>query len=367
MSGSQAIDIRCFLGMWKHAGNHEKGARMSKRSKKPEQPWNACKSLYCFMSTNKELSVKDFNLRLKECCGAIARSVLASPAYLTLLIGLLSGLCELARVFATMLVPIFIEGIRDSQSWQAFQKAGPLAMAALGTLTFGFGCILLNASIEKYRARRDLQSVYSRYGCFFPNLLASMLLASLVPAAYLKNLSAFATNNTSLLLIATCIISCLRTSTLLPARIPLPCGKCINTRLGRFAFSAIVQTVLTCTAYAITCFFRWNKLPPEDLSKVLAVSFLFHITWLLVLGPRELEALIAIDPFKTNSRTAKHRQKGDACPSRTTDLQTPKCWIRRNSPYYAIQAILLFTALVFAMMSPGILCSALDMLLGSTA
>ena len=291
------------------------------------------------------MSLFSYNEAVRHRCRNIVRVILSTKSggagYMATLAAIMSGACEMARIIAADTAPWLFPELAESAGWKLYLESSPLAMGACGVAVALIGCILYRNSIERYKARRGLTSIYPHYSCSVPNLAISIF-ALCIPtvgvAYYFVNRLPL---SPILLFAASWLLSAARIKTLAPR------SKVMFPLLALIAVQVVVVPVVIRVG-----------LPKELITSLNAVYFMVHVLWACILGIGELRLAIRYQ-FVLRTPKKRHEERFDDC-------RTPKQWASRSLPYFVAETACLYIALCMIMLVPAFLIS-FNMLLLSMA
>lgn len=250
--------------------------------------------------------------------------------------------CEMARVFVVDTAPTHLPMLAESAGWEAYLKAPSLAMGLFGLMVALIGYVLYWASLEKFKARRGMRSIYPQYPCFYANLAFSIAASSVPIAGIACVQSSRLTSSLTTLFLVAWTLSFVRILTLAPRSMYK------NVASLLVAFDAMV-------AFALIG--RKVELSQELIISLSAMYFLLHVVWACVLGINELRIFVSF-------RISGLRSHEIANTRKAMDCRTPRQWAGRSLSFFAVQLICLFPMLCIIMMVPPYFIS-LNMLLFS--
>lgn len=284
------------------------------------------------------VSLEDYVAASKAHRDSFVNAILHGGAgYLTIVIGLLSGLCELAKAIAIPLAPKFCQGLTCTSGWNAYTKTGPLVMAFMGISVLVIFSIFQFIGIEKYKARRSLPAKFPSYGCSLANVTISCLFATILMSVsiHLFILDLKMTWPHCLLSIAICTI---RTSSVLPISIQVRKRQKNLILPLRILIALLLPFLLGCLLYVSP--FSPRTVDSGYSTVVLELQLPFLLFWLGLVGSSEISIWKNGKRKKSDSiRSSKDAQN---------DLRTPEEWFVRALGYDVFIFCSLFCLLIVA-------------------
>ncbi len=300
--------------------------------------WGAMEAARDFLEfvldDGRTMSLSSYLEEIRLHCLNLVRALLlektAGAWYVTLFVTIMSGVCEIARLFVADTAPVDLPPLVNSAGWEAYLKASPLAMGAFGVIAALVGYVLYWTSLEKFKARRGMRSIYPQYQCSYLNLAFSILVSGVPIAGIVCAQSGQLSSRLTLLFGLALILSFVR----------------ILTLASRSMYKIVIALLLVFDM-AVACVVIGHKVEPlrESIISLSVIYFLFHVIWVGVLGINELRIT---SPFRIPvSRAFK---MGDV--RRAAVCRTPKQWAGRSLSFFVVQLICLFIALCIIMMVP---------------
>lgn len=324
-----------------------------------DNPWTILQSLYDYIMRKQErMPLEGYQSTMRTYRNALVRSVCNNGiGNITIFIGFLSGICELAAVFAIQLAPKFFSGLAVNPGWNAYTTTSPIAKVAFGLAVLAIGKIFSYISCEKCKARRGLPSVYPPYRCSWANICCTLLFSIVLFFACLYFLSIDFENNWPICLLSAAI-SVLRLFWLLPLSVQVPTSKSHKEKTIRLNLALRLSIALFVPLAVSLVIFELNprlSLPLSQLlAMTLAVQFLLLVLWLAASGSQVLPIW--------HQEHRKNRTRNKATEPREEDARVPKGWFFRNLPYNVIELICLFALLVIAPIIPAPIFMSLELL-----
>ena len=321
-----------------------------------DNPWTILQRLCGYIKQGQErMPLEGYQSTIRTYRNALVRSVCNNGiGNITIFIGFLSGICELAAVFAIQLAPKFFSGLADNPGWNAYTEISPITTVAFGLAVLAIGKIFSYVSSEKYKARRGLPSVYPPYRCSWANICCTLLFSLILFYACLYFLS---TSFWPICLLSA-TISVFRLSWLLPSSVQIPTIKGHKEKTIRLNPALRLSIALFAPLSVGLAIFKlnpWPALPPSQLlAMTLAVQLLLLMLWIAASGSQVVPIW--------HQEHRKNRTRNKATEPREEDVRTPEGWFIRNLPYNVFELICLFTLLVIAPIIPAPIFISLDLI-----
>lgn len=298
------------------------------------------------------VSLEDYVAASKAHRDSFVGAILHGGAgYLTIVIGLLSGLCELAKAIAVPLAPKFCQGLTYTSGWSAYTKTGPLEMAFMGISVLAIFSIFQFIGIEKYKARRSLPAKFPSYGCSLGNVTISCLFAIILMSVSI-HLFLLDVKNTWLHCLLSIAICAIRTSSVLPIAIQVRKRQKNLILPLRILIALLLPFLLGCLLYVSP--FRPRTVDSGYSTVVLALQLSFLLFWLGLVGSSEISIWKNGKRKKSDSiRSSKDAQN---------DLRTPEEWFVRALGYDVFIFCSLLCLLIVAIAGAAPLFVLIDMI-----
>lgn len=325
-----------------------------------DNPWTIFISLCDYIKQGQErTSLKRYQLTIRTHRDALIESVCNNGfGNIAIFIGFLSGVCELASVFAFQLAPKLFTSHSNNPGWNSYTEISSIATVAFGLAILVLGKIFSHASSEKYKARRGLPSLYPHYRCSpRVNICCSLLFSIFLFSSSLYLLSINCESNWPICH-SSVFISVLRFSSLLPPSIQMPTNIAHKERIIKLNVAQRLSIALFVPLVFGFAIFELNPRPSSPLSQfiaiTLAVQFLLLMLWAAASGSTILSIWC-----QEHLRNLRHNK---ATEIKTEDLRTPKGWFFRNLPYNVAELICLFALLIIASIVPAPIFTSLELM-----
>ena len=300
--------------------------------------WGAMEAARDFLEfvldDGRTMSLSSYLEEIRLHCLNLVRALLlektAGAWYVTLFATIMSGVCEIARLFVADTAPVYLPPLVNSAGWEAYLESFAACYGGFWSYNGSCGVRTVLDFSRKVQSKRGMRSVYPQYQCSYLNLVFSILVSSVPIAGIVCAQSGQLSSRLTLLFGLALILSFAR----------------ILTLASRSMYKIVVALLLIFDM-AVACVVIGHKVEPlrESIISLSVIYFLFHVIWVGVLGINELRIT---SPFRIPvSRAFK---MGDV--RRPAVCRTPKQWAGRSLSFFVVQLICLFIALCIIMMVP---------------